>query len=164
MQTRHLTWCFFFISLLALAIGCSPPARNRPAGNPLIPPAEAPVRIEIINEQYPGRSVDPSQHVSMGKHTIFEFYSDNCVPSTQMLPLLEKLTQVRRDLAVKRININRPGESGIDFASPAARDNDVHLVPYFKIYDPQGRFLSQDAKAKAQVKAWMQDAGIVRRD
>jgi hypothetical protein len=79
-----------------------------------------------------------------------------------MEPLLEKLAAARPDVAVRTIDIDRPGKSGIDFDSPVAEEFGITRVPWFIIYSQGGKFWLKDREAKEQVKNWMVESKIVR--
>jgi len=97
-----------------------------------------------------------------GKTTLIEFYSPFCPPCLQLAPLLEQLSQNRDDLAIKKVNINRPEVKGIDWPSPLARQYRLRAVPYFMIFDPSGQLASEDKAASQQVGQWLKEAGLLK--
>ncbi len=53
-----------------------------------------------------------------------------------LAPKLQQITQMRRDVAVRTVDINRPGVQGVDWQSLIAQDLELQTVPFFIIYDP----------------------------
>ena len=82
----------------------------------------------------PGQRVDLNDHVRAGEITVFEFHSDQCASSQRMSQTLEELDRVDDGLIVKKVSIDRPGVSGIDWNSPVAEQYDIQSVPHLVIY------------------------------
>jgi len=121
--------------------------------------------LPVLNGDRPGEALtDPSLYASRGRTTVLEFFSRRCAASFEMNYLLERLATLRRDLVIRRIDIDRPGQPEIDFDSPLARQFHLEKVPYFIIFDPAGRFQAQGDPAKAMVKEWMHRTGVVERN
>lgn len=98
-----------------------------------------------------------------GKITGVDCYSPFCPPCLRLAPFLEKLGQKRRDLAIIKLNINRPeAQAGIDWQSPLAQQLGLRLIPYFLIFDPEGRLTAQGPEARHQVLDWLREAGLLR--
>jgi len=98
-----------------------------------------------------------------GKITLVDCWSPYCPPCVRLAPFLEKLAQKRRDLAVIKLNINRPEvQAGIDWQSPLARQLGLHSIPHFLIFDPEGRLTAQGAEARQQVLDWLREAGLLK--
>ncbi len=91
-----------------------------------------------------GSEVKLTDYLVPGKTVIFDFYSDYCGPCVQMSPKLEKLHAARADVVVVKVDINRPGTKGIDWKSPVARQYELHSIPHFKVYGPNGKLLAED--------------------
>src|SRR5512143_4000350 len=68
-----------------------------------------------------GREVDLKDFLVPGKYTIFDFTSEYCPPCRAYADPLLKLHQRRPDVAVVKVDINRPGVHRIDWDSPAAK-------------------------------------------
>lgn len=126
----------------------------------------APGGVEVVNRDRPGQPVDLARFVVPGKTTIFDVYSEYCGPCVAVAPMLEELARRRPDIAVRKIDINRPGVQGIDWSSPAA---EAHVspgpdgergIPYFKVYGPDGRLVAEGSAASAWVYRALEEAGI----
>jgi thioredoxin-like negative regulator of GroEL len=80
----------------------------------------------------------------------------------KLAPLMAKLAKKRSDLAIIKVNINRPGVNGIDWRSPLAQQYQIRQVPYFMIFNPQGQPLAQGRGATEKVGGWLQEAGLLK--
>lgn len=144
--------CGILFLALALCAGCSHRAAPTAGSTPVTPD------LEIANAAHPGERLELSSIAVKGKTTLCEFYSDNCPPCKQMEPVLEFLASRRPDLAIRRVNIDRPGQQQIDFHSPLAEQWRVESVPSFCVYDDQAKLVAQGDEAKDQVKTWYSQA------
>jgi thiol-disulfide isomerase/thioredoxin len=99
-----------------------------------------------------GEPVKLTDYVVPGKTTVFDFYSDFCGPCVQMSPSLEKLHRERADVVVVKVDINRPGQRGIDWKSPVAQQYKLQSIPHFKVYGPDGKLLAEDAPGNAKAR------------
>lgn len=98
-----------------------------------------------------------------GKITVIDCYSPFCPPCMRLAPFMEKLAQKRRDLAIIKLNINRPeAQAGIDWQSPLAQQLGLRAIPYFLIFDREGRLTAQGSEARQQVLEWLREAGLLR--
>jgi len=111
--------------------------------------AAAELAVKVIGQ---GERVSLSDHAVMGKTTIFDFYSEYCTPCHAIAPLLAKLAQQRPDVVVVKVDINRPGVSGIDWGSPTAQQFGLDSIPHFKIYGPDGKLSAEDIPASNIVR------------
>jgi thiol-disulfide isomerase/thioredoxin len=98
-----------------------------------------------------------------GKTTLIDFYSPFCPPCVRLAPVMKKLAARRSDLAIKKVNINRPGIQGIDWQSPLAQQYGIRWVPYFMIFSPTGKLVAQGKDAVDQVRRWLQEEDLTRR-
>jgi len=147
---------FVALGVWLLLVGCSStPTSTTPS--PHVPD------LQIANSSTPGEKLDLSQLAVPGKTTLIEFYSDQCPPCHEMLRVMEYLAASRSDLAIRRINIDRTGHSGIDFDSPLAEQYAVESVPSFRIFDPQGKEIAQGKAAKDTVREWYSQAQMIQR-
>ncbi|MEN6304721.1 MAG: thioredoxin family protein [Armatimonadia bacterium] len=103
-----------------------------------------------------GQEVNLEEHLVPGKTTIVDFYSDFCGPCKQLAPRLEALVTQRQDIAVVKVDINRPGQVGIDWQSPVARQFNLTSIPYLRIYGPDGKLQAEGRPAMVQVIQWCQ--------
>jgi len=104
-----------------------------------------------INESTAGESVDVESFLLKGKMNIVDFYSRYCAPCRKISPMLQKLDKKREDIVVIKVDINRPGIKRIDWESPLARQYKIKSIPYFMIYNQQGKLMHQGMDAFAVV-------------
>lgn len=97
-----------------------------------------------------------------GKITVIDFFSPFCAPCMHLAPLLEQLADKRSDLAVQRLNINRPGVRGIDWQSPLVKQYRLKSVPHFMIFSPEGKLLADGQPAAQQLQRWLRQAGLMK--
>jgi thiol-disulfide isomerase/thioredoxin len=115
---------------------------------------------EVINSGSPGEEMNIESFVQKGKTTIFDFYSDYCGSCRKISPLLEELDRKRDDIVVLKVDINRPGRSGIDWGSPVVRQYRIKSVPFFMIYDTSGRRTHEGRAANSEVGKLLGSEGI----
>jgi len=87
--------------------------------------------IRIISR---GEPLNLRDHLVPGKYTLFDYYADWCPPCREMAPRLEELARRNPNLAIRKIDI-------VDWNHPVAEQQDVHDLPYLRLYDPEGRLL-----------------------
>ena len=92
-----------------------------------------------------------SDYLVPGKTTVFDFYSEYCPPCRAISPRLEKLHATRDDIAVVKVDINRPDIKGIDWQSPVAKEFGLESIPHFKIYGPDGKLKAEGDPAYEMV-------------
>ena len=114
------------------------------------------------NASNPGQCLDLKSLPVKGKTTLVDFYSPYCPPCMAMAPVLDKLARKRPDLALRRVNINRPEVRGIDWRSPLAEQLQLRSVPHFMIFDPRGQLVAEGKAAIPQLKSWLQEAGLLQ--
>ena len=74
---------------------------------------------------------------------------------------MAKLAAKRPDLAIRKVNINRPQANGIDWQSPLAQQYQIRQVPFFMIFDAQGQLVAQGRDASETVQRWLKEAGLL---
>ena len=114
------------------------------------------------NPNNPGESLDINSLLVKGKTTVIDFHSPFCPPCVKLAPFMAKLAKKRPDLAIIKVNINRPGVNGIDWRSPLAQQYQIRQVPYFMIFNPQGQPVAQGREATETVGGWLQEAGVMK--
>jgi thiol-disulfide isomerase/thioredoxin len=144
------------ISVFALACG----GRD---GKPSLFSRSKAAGISVINRANPGERVPLAASAVKGKTTLFEFYSDRCEPCRRMQPVLEYLAPRRPDLVIRKVDIDRPGSTGIDFESPLAQQYGVEAVPAFRIYDENGKLAAAGSDAREEVARWYSQAQMIER-
>jgi thiol-disulfide isomerase/thioredoxin len=102
-----------------------------------------------------GAEIKLADYIVRGKTTVFDFYSDYCPPCVRVAPALEKLHRTRDDIVVVKVDINRPGQKGIDWHSPVARQFRLQSIPHFKVFGPDGKLRAEDSKASELVHGWL---------
>ena len=91
-----------------------------------------------------GETVNLADYVVPGKTTVFDFTSKYCGPCQAYNEPLHDLHARRADVAVVKVDINRPDVNGIDWQSPVARQFNLHSIPHFKVYGPDGKLRAED--------------------
>ena len=118
--------------------------------------------VADANPGNPGQTLDVKSLLVKGKTTLIDFYSPFCPPCVRLAPIMAQLAEKRPDLAIKKVNINRPGVNGIDWRSPLAQQYQIRQVPYFMIFNPQGQLVAQGREAVETVGGWLQEAGLMK--
>ena len=57
-----------------------------------------------------------------------------------------------------KIDITRPDVKGIDWKSPVARQYDLHFIPQFKVFGPDGKLVSEGEPASDVVEKMLGSA------
>jgi thiol-disulfide isomerase/thioredoxin len=110
---------------------------------------------EAVNAANPGQPLDLKPLLRPGRTTIVDFYSQYCPPCRRMSPLLDELGQKRSDLQIVKVDINRPGVTGIDWQSPLARQFVLKSIPHFKIFDGNGNVVDEGDQAMRKILGWL---------
>jgi thioredoxin 1 len=118
--------------------------------------------VEDANAAHGGQTLVLKRLATKGKTTLIDFYSPFCPPCLRLAPVMDQLAQRRPDLAIKRVNINRPEVRGIDWQSPLAKQYQIRQVPYFVILSPKGKLVAQGRDAVDQVRRWLREAGLMQ--
>jgi thiol-disulfide isomerase/thioredoxin len=79
-----------------------------------------------------------------GKTTIVDFTSKYCPPCQVYNEPLVRLHAQRKDIAVVKVDINRPDVARIDWKSPVAQQFNLRSIPHFKVYGPDGKLIAED--------------------
>ncbi len=103
-----------------------------------------------------GATVDIKEYIVAGKITVFDFTSEYCPPCRQISPMLDDLHARRADLAVVKIDINRPETKGIDWKSPVAQQYKLNSIPHFKVYGADGKLMAEGDAASTMVEGWLE--------
>ncbi|MDB6113761.1 MAG: hypothetical protein JWQ62_706 [Lacunisphaera sp.] len=107
-----------------------------------------------------GAEVALADFLVPGKYTIFDFTSEYCGPCRAYAEPLYALHQQRNDLAVVKVDINRSEIHKIDWDSPVAKQYELHSIPHFKIYGPNGALVAADAPndpaARLIINKWIE--------
>ena len=111
-----------------------------------------------INESNPGERIEISKHKVRGHYTIFDFYSEGCGFCVSIAPQLVELTKQRPDIAVRSIDVDRPGSAGIDWGSPVCPQYNIHTPPHFIIVDEHGKTIVEGRPAAEQIMSLIHKA------
>jgi thiol-disulfide isomerase/thioredoxin len=83
-----------------------------------------------------GKTIDIDSLACPGKITVVDFSSDYCAPCVELAMFLIQTSKSYPDrYAVRRVNINRPGFNGIDYASPVSLQYHIKDLPLIVVYD-----------------------------
>jgi hypothetical protein len=110
----------------------------------------------VLNADKPGMQIDPRQYLVPGRYTIVVYYSPYDQTSANLQPRLAQLVQVRQDLAVRMVNVNRAEAQGVDWQSPVVLNEGIQELPYIQIYEPNMRLRAHGRPAYEQVVQWVQ--------
>lgn len=102
-----------------------------------------------------GERVNLADHLVPGQTVIVDFTSEYCGPCVWMGPRVEALARERDDIALVKVDINRPGVQGIDWHSPVAQQYNLRGIPYFQIYGPDGGLLAEGQRARNTIEGWL---------
>ena len=91
-----------------------------------------------------GQAIDLADFLVTGKITVFDFTSEYCPPCRGYADPLLQLHRQKAGIAVVKVDINRPEIHKIDWSSPVAKQYDLHSIPHFKVYGPDGRLVAED--------------------
>ena len=108
--------------------------------------------------EFPDSPIDLTSMIVSGKTNIVDMYSEFCPPCRAIAPYLEKLAKARPDIHVVRIDINRKGHQGIDWASPIAKQFNLRSIPHFILVDGNGKVLEEGKPAYKKVVDMIKEA------
>lgn len=91
-----------------------------------------------------GKEINLADYLVPGKTTVFDFSSKYCGPCQAYNEPLVQLHAQRADIAVVKVDINRPETKGIDWKSPVAQQFKLQSIPHFKVYGPDGKLIAED--------------------
>jgi hypothetical protein len=141
---------------LALIAGCSKAGGGSDLAVAKIPREQLQATNYLpLNEDKPGTPVDVRHYLVPGKYTIVFFFSRYDPTCQNLEPRLAQLSQDRHDLAVRTVNVNRPGAQAVDWESPVIREWQITTLPYVQIYDPSQSLRAQGRPAYTQVCQWV---------
>lgn len=118
--------------------------------------AAASIKPEVPPRIAQGQTITLADHLVKGKITIFDFTSEYCPPCRAVSPKLDELHRRRSDVAVVKVDINRPDVRKIDWQSPVAKQFALRSIPHFKIFDGEGKLISEGKEASDTVYGWLE--------
>lgn len=137
---RRLLWQRLWLTLLLAAAGLAQPTGYR-----------------LLNRGREGQLYTVTDFLARGKVNVVVFTSSACPYSKALEPNLATLASRRSDLAVGRLEIDRPDVKGIDWQSPLARQYELRSVPAFKVYDSAGKLQAEGETARKMVARMLRD-------
>jgi len=138
---------------VALGAGCRNGSEPNRSSKPVTEPASKSA-IPVIGH---GAEVNLKEHLVAGKTTVFDFHSEQCPACVMLAPELDKLAEKRADLAIVKVDVNRPDVTGeIDWDSPVARQHKLESLPHLVIFDADGKQVAAGEEALARVAQWIE--------
>lgn len=107
-----------------------------------------------------GAEVDLERLLIPGKTNIVDFFSLYCGPCVSMGAYIDKLTELREDIVLLKVDINRPGKKGIDWGSPTAKQFGLQSIPHLRVYGPDGKLQAEGDDARQWVISEIGKAGL----
>jgi thiol-disulfide isomerase/thioredoxin len=157
------------LSLFAGACGSEPgEARERTTPEPVAAAPQEDAVSHAAAEVAPplviakGDPVEIRDHLVPGQITLFDFTSKFCPPCRMFEPYIDRLHEVREDLTVVKVDINRPQTRGIDWRSPVMQQYRLGQIPHFKIFDASGNLTAEGDAAKQLVIQWIEEMEAAR--
>ncbi len=102
-----------------------------------------------------GQKVELADFLVTGRITLFDFTSEYCPPCRAYADPLYQLHRARGDLAVVKVDINRPEIHRIDWQSPVAEQYALRSIPHFKIFGADGKLIAEGQPARRIVDSWI---------
>ena len=100
-----------------------------------------------------GQTIDIDSLACPGKITVVDFSSDYCAPCVQLAMFLIKTSKsYPQRYAIRRVNINRPGVTGIDLQSPVSKQYHLESLPMIVVYDSKVKVAEGSA-----ARQWLMD-------
>lgn len=112
------------------------------------------------NDTDAGSAINLNSFLDHNQNTLLFIHSPHCGPCRRLEPKIVELAGKKSDLKVVDLLLDKPTDSGIGWTSPAAKQFDIHAVPYFMIYSPNGKLLWRGKRARKKVDSWIDKAGI----
>ncbi len=120
-----------------------------------------PDKGRILDNPAGNQEIDIESMLHRGKINIIDFYSEYCPPCVRISPLLAKLQDKRDDIAVIKIDINRPGIKRIDWESPVVKQFRLSSIPHFIVFDKNGNKDKEGKEAYEYVIQVLKDEKII---
>jgi thiol-disulfide isomerase/thioredoxin len=123
--------------------------------------AEETGKIIHANDKNPGSAINLKSVLSNNLTTLLFIHSPHCGPCKAMEPKIQKLAGVRNDLKIVDLSLDKKSDKrGIGWDSPAAHQFDIHAVPYYMIFDANGKLIAKGDDAETKLNGWLGEAGI----
>lgn len=110
-----------------------------------------------LNSDKPGTNVDVRRYLVPGKYNLVCFFSPFDGTYVNLEPALMRLSQIKTEVAVRVVNVNRPDVQGIDWQSQIVQAMGLQTLPYYIIFDPAGNLRAQGRPAQEQVNQWVRE-------
>jgi thiol-disulfide isomerase/thioredoxin len=160
MQEDYVSNAYILKAIAVAALVASAATFVEGAGSPLptgsAAPARSPAALSgpFVTLGF-GQLTDISKLPVPGKTTVIDFYSEYCGPCHYYSAQLETYVKTHPNVVVRRLDINRKGFVGIDWASPLARQYNLVSIPAFVIYDPKGKIIAKGPDASGVIDEWV---------
>jgi thiol-disulfide isomerase/thioredoxin len=113
------------------------------------------------NASNPGAAINLQSVLSSSSPTLLFIHSPHCGPCKKMEPKIQRLASTRNDLKIVDMTLDKKSDKrGIGWDSPAARQFDIHSVPYYMIFDSSGKLIAKGDDAETKLNGWLGEAGI----
>lgn len=83
-----------------------------------------------------GKKLDVNSQLVAGKYTVLQFTADWCGPCKMITPQVEAMVKQSDALYLRKIDI-------VNWSTPVAKQFNIKSIPYFMIYDPQGKMAKE---------------------
>ena len=123
--------------------------------------AAAQTGLKTVNSGREGQPFTISDYLARGKMTVVEFSSRSCPKCRALEEKLSALAAANTKIAISRLEIDRPGSTGIDWQSPQARQYNLTSVPHFKVCDASGKLLAEGEPARKLVIKLLTESGLL---
>ncbi len=90
-----------------------------------------------------GEQVSLYNHMEYGKYTAFLFYAPWCPSCKKARPIVQQSANSNENLVLREINI-------VNWESPVKDQYRIPSIPYFKLFDPKGKLISEGSGAGSQ--------------
>jgi thiol-disulfide isomerase/thioredoxin len=117
-------------------------------------------QLYTANKKDPGAEVNLSKVLSKEYPTVLFIHSNYCGPCKVMYPHIKRLAQTKKDIKIVDVLLDKKGDGGIGWNSAAAKQFDVHSVPYYIIYNQDGTVAARDKRAADQVISWINELNL----
>jgi thiol-disulfide isomerase/thioredoxin len=118
--------------------------------------------VEEFNKGKEGQEINVASLPSQGNITVVDFTSEFCPPCRRWGMLLQELAKKRTDLAIRKLDVNRPGVMGIDWRSPLVQQFQLRGLPHFKIFGKNGELMAEGESAVNMLVDWCKQASVLK--
>ncbi len=117
--------------------------------------------LRTLNSGREGQPFIVTDYLTRGKVTVVEFASKACPRCVALEEKLVILARKNDQIAVSRIDVDRPASRDIDWQSPLLRQYNITSLPHFKIYTASGKLLAEGEAARRMVSTMLIEAEVI---